>query len=179
MPATNDRPRLAPAIVATVALAAVVVLMAIDLGSELIAGSTPFHLAIEMLATAFGAAGVIALVRHLRELVQEAQDLRADLASSREEAARWAREARTLIDGLSDAIDAQLDRWKLTPAEKGVTLLLLKGLGHKEIATVREVGETTVRQQARSVYRKAGLAGRHELAAFFLEDLLGPQPAAR
>ena len=94
-------------------------------------------------------------------------------------AARWAREARTLIDGLSDAIDAQLDRWKLTPAEKGVTLLLLKGLGHKEIATVREVGETTVRQQARSVYRKAGLAGRHELAAFFLEDLLGPQPAAR
>jgi len=37
------------------------------------------------------------------------------------------------------------------------------------------VSKTTVRQQARSLYGKAGLAGRHELAAFFLEDLLGPR----
>jgi DNA-binding NarL/FixJ family response regulator len=37
------------------------------------------------------------------------------------------------------------------------------------------VSETTVRQQARAIYRKAGLSGRHDLAAFFLEDLLGPR----
>jgi len=54
-------------------------------------------------------------------------------------------------------------------------LLLLKGLSHKEIAEVRNVSETTVRHQARSLYRKAGLSGRNDLAAFFLEDLLGPQ----
>jgi DNA-binding NarL/FixJ family response regulator len=42
-------------------------------------------------------------------------------------------------------------------------------------ATVRGVGETTVRQQSRAIYRKSGLSGRHELAAFFLEDLLGPR----
>jgi hypothetical protein len=35
-----------------------------------------------------------------------------------------------------------------------------------------------VRQHAVSVYRKSGLSGRAELAAFFLEDLLLPQPAA-
>jgi len=46
------------------------------------------------------------------------------------------------------------------------------GLSHKEIAAVRGVGENPVRQQARSLYKKAGLGGRHELAAFFLEDLL-------
>ena len=34
------------------------------------------------------------------------------------------------------------------------------------------------RQQARSVYRKGGLSGRHDLAAFFLEDLLAPRPAS-
>jgi len=73
------------------------------------------------------------------------------------------------------AIDDQLERWHLSAAEKEVALLLLKGLEHKEIAQLREVAETTVRQQARSLYRKAGLAGRHELAAFFLEDLLGPR----
>ncbi len=44
-----------------------------------------------------------------------------------------------------------------------------------EVAALRGVGEATVRQQARAIYRKAGLAGRNELAAFFLEDLLGPR----
>lgn len=33
----------------------------------------------------------------------------------------------------------------------------------------------TVRQQARNLYKKAGLSGRHDLAAFFLEDLLTPR----
>ena len=39
---------------------------------------------------------------------------------------------------------------------------------------MRGAGERTVRQQALAVYAKAGLAGRAELAAFFLEDLLVP-----
>ena len=66
------------------------------------------------------------------------------------------------------------ERWSLTPAEKEVALLLLKGLSHKEIAQARSITEATARQQARAVYRKAGLSGRNELAAFFLEDLLLP-----
>ena len=37
---------------------------------------------------------------------------------------------------------------------------------------MRETRERTVREQARAVYRKAGLGGRSELSAFFLEDLL-------
>jgi DNA-binding NarL/FixJ family response regulator len=52
---------------------------------------------------------------------------------------------------------------------------MLKGLRHKEIATMRETSERTVRQQALTIYKKAGLDGRTDLAAFFLEDLL---PAA-
>ncbi len=53
-------------------------------------------------------------------------------------------------------------------------MLLLKGLGHKEVAALLERSERTVRQHAVSVYRKSGLAGRAELSAFFLEDLLLP-----
>jgi hypothetical protein len=53
-------------------------------------------------------------------------------------------------------------------------MLLLKGLGHREAAAVLERSERTVRQHAVSVYRKSGLAGRAELSAFFLEDLLLP-----
>jgi DNA-binding CsgD family transcriptional regulator len=77
--------------------------------------------------------------------------------------------------GLGEAIDRQLDRWGLSPAEKDVALLLLKGLSHKEIGQIRGVSEATVRQQARALYQIGGLEGRHDLVAFFLEDLLGPR----
>jgi DNA-binding CsgD family transcriptional regulator len=90
------------------------------------------------------------------------------------EAARWRQEARELLQGLGAALDRQFERWALSPAEKEVALLLLKGLSHKELAEVRSITEATARQQARAVYKKAGLTGRHDLAAFFLEDLLLP-----
>lgn len=59
--------------------------------------------------------------------------------------------------------------------EKEVAFLLLKGLSLKEIAEVRQTVEKTARLQATAVYEKSGLAGRSELSAFFLEDLLPPQ----
>jgi DNA-binding CsgD family transcriptional regulator len=79
-----------------------------------------------------------------------------------------------VLRGLSHAIDQQLDAWNLTPAEKEVAFLLLKGLSFKEVAPVRKASERTVRQQALAVYAKSGPAGGAELAAFFLEDLLVP-----
>ena len=66
-------------------------------------------------------------------------------------------------------------RLALTPTEKEVALLLLKGLGHREAADVMNRSERTVRQHAVAVYKKSGLSGRAELSAFFLEDLLLPQ----
>ena len=53
---------------------------------------------------------------------------------------------------------------------------MLKGLSFREIAELRETREKTVRQQASSVYRKAGVAGRNELAAWFFEDMLESAP---
>jgi DNA-binding CsgD family transcriptional regulator len=107
----------------------------------------------------------------------------AALASSRRalldreaERDRWRDEANRLLAGLGVAIEAQFERWGLTAAEKEVALLLLKGLGHKDAALVLDRSERTVRQHAIAVYRKSGLAGRAELSAFFLEDLLLPTP---
>jgi DNA-binding NarL/FixJ family response regulator len=68
-------------------------------------------------------------------------------------------------------VDEQMGRWGLTPAEREVALLLLKGHGHKQIASATGRSERTVRQHAIAVYRKAGVGGRAELAAFFLADL--------
>jgi len=80
----------------------------------------------------------------------------------------------THIEGLSKSIDQQLDSWQLTRAEKEVALLLLKGFGLRELAQLRGTSERTVRQQATRIYEKAGLRGRAELSAFFLEDLMLP-----
>jgi DNA-binding NarL/FixJ family response regulator len=97
-----------------------------------------------------------------------------DLELARAQGQRWRAEARTYLEGLGQAIETQFSRWNLTEAEREVALLILKGLSHKEIATVRSVSERTVREQARSVYSKSGLTGRAGLSAFFLEDLLAP-----
>ncbi len=160
----------------------VVVLAGVDIVADLREGTTAGHVAAEAGVVALGLGGTIWMVLRLRDAARDAQALRVQaaeladhLAASRAEAARWRQEARDLIQGLGAAIDRQLERWQLTPAEQEVTLLLLKGLSHKEVAALRGVGEATVRQQARAIYRKAGLAGRNELAAFFLEDLLGPR----
>lgn len=51
-------------------------------------------------------------------------------------------------------------------------MLLIKGLSMKEIASLRNVKEKTVRLQASTVYAKSGYAGRHELSAHFIENLM-------
>lgn len=89
-------------------------------------------------------------------------------------AVHWRAEASNLIAGMARALDRQFERWSLSPAEKEVALLLLKGLSHRDIAAARSITEATARQQARAVYKKAGLSGRNDLSAFFLEDLLLP-----
>lgn len=75
-------------------------------------------------------------------------------------------------------MDRQFDAWALTPAEKETALFLLKGYSHKETAAMTNRSERTARQHAVSVYRKSGLSGRAELAAFFFEDMLLPSAAA-
>ena len=101
-------------------------------------------------------------------------ELSGRLRAAHEDAERWRTEARDALEGLGAAIERQCDRWELTEAERSVAVLLLKGLSMKEIADARGTAERTARQQSLAVYRKAGLGGRAELSAFFLEDLLLP-----
>jgi DNA-binding CsgD family transcriptional regulator len=86
----------------------------------------------------------------------------------------WQERTKIFVAGLANEIDRQFETWKLSAAEKEIALLVLKGLSNKEIAEIRVTTEQTVKQQSSAVYRKAGLASRAELSAFFLEDLLSP-----
>lgn len=95
------------------------------------------------------------------------------------ESEKWRLQSKKYLEGLSQTIDDQLSEWKLTKSEKEISFLLLKGLSLKEIAALRKTTEKTARAQSISIYSKAGLASRSELAAFFLEDLLPPVTAAK
>jgi DNA-binding CsgD family transcriptional regulator len=131
-------------------------------------------LLVGLLGSLFMTRRLVLALRRARAVRKEALSLAEQLEATRVEANRWRSEARDLMNGLAAAIDQQFDRWALSPAEKETALLLLKGLSHKEIAQVRSVSDATARQQARAVYKKGGLSGRHDLAAFFLEDLMLP-----
>lgn len=120
------------------------------------------------------AAGVIYLLLRTKRQHKEQLSLLRDLEVARADGAKWRADMRELLRGLGEAIDGQFERWGLTPAEREVALLMLKGLSHKEIASVRDSSERTVREQARAIYGKANLSGRAALSAFFLEDMLLP-----
>lgn len=172
-------------------------LAALDLISDLGKGASTFHLTLEGLLVLSGLIGIFVMARSLFQLssrasklqhktltlhqqlkakTEETRALNVQLSRTEAEALQWQKEARDLLKGLSLAIDQQFDRWELTAAEKEVALLLLKGLSTKEIAAIRDTADSTTRQQARTIYKKGNLSGRNQLSAFFLEDLLLPQP---
>jgi DNA-binding CsgD family transcriptional regulator len=154
-------------ITAVILFATVVVLVGWDLYIDFGEGVGWLHITVESFIFLVAIAGTVIMWRQLART-------RTDLAGALGEARHWKRENQELLRGLGAAIDRQFSRWNLSSAEADVGLLLLKGLGHKEIATIRETSERTVREQARSLYRKAGISGRSALSAFFLEDLLLP-----
>lgn len=114
------------------------------------------------------------LWRAWRRTAQALQSTSRSLSDAQQAQAAWELRAARALTGLSSAIDGQFDIWGLTPSEREVALLMLKGRGHKQIAAQTNRSESTVRQHAVTVYSKSGQQGRAELAAFFLQGLMLP-----
>ena len=131
--------------------------------------------AVHILLTIAASVGVALLVQRLQKQHEEKMALIKDLDLARIEGDHWRSQVQCHLDGLKAGLDTQFRDWGLTAAEGEVGLLILKGLSHKEIATVRETTEATVRQQAQAIYRKADLPGKTAFSAYFLEDLLPPE----
>jgi len=155
--------------------AVIFILIALDILSDYSEGIDWGHIAIELMVLFAAVIGITILGREYYNDTQlRLKSLQTDLVQAQSEAQHWREESRDLIQGLGVEIQKQFKRWDLTQAESEIGLLILKGFSHQEIADFRKVSERTVREQARSLYRKAGLTGRSELSAFFLEDLLLP-----
>lgn len=117
------------------------------------------HLYFELLVSLALALGVVFGTVALRRTLEEMRAQDVALASAR--------------GALADVIAAQFTAWGLTPAERDVGFLALKGLDVAEIAELRGRAAGTVRAQLTRIYSKAGVSGRAQFAAYFVEDLLG------
>jgi DNA-binding CsgD family transcriptional regulator len=132
--------------------------------------------AVSISLTIGAAVGVALLLQRIHAQHEEQMALIRDLEIARAEGDGWRSKVQSHLAGLKGAMDQQFRAWGMTAAEREVGLLILKGLSHKEIATLRATTDATVRQQAQAIYRKAGLPGKTAFSAYFLDDLFAAEP---
>lgn len=192
-PLDGDDDVLAPApsrlpLLIIVVLALVAIGGTIDLILDKPATLFSLHVLFELALVLFSLSSIAVIAGQWRRTSAELEGTRRSLEATRRsletrqvERDAWRRSAEDALAGLGVAIDRQFTAWGLTPTEREIALLLLKGYGHKQVAANTGRSERTVRQHAVAVYQKAGLGGRAELAAFFLQDLMlpGEPPEAR
>lgn len=135
-----------------------------------------FHVALEILTTLVAMAAASVLGLGWQRAARADALARRSLEERRAERDHWRDSAHKVLQGLGQAMDVQFAAWNLTPTEREIALCLLKGYSHKRIADLTSRKERTVRQHSVVVYQKAGVAGRAELAAYFLDDLMLPGP---
>ncbi|MEO1197776.1 MAG: LuxR C-terminal-related transcriptional regulator [Pseudomonadota bacterium] len=87
--------------------------------------------------------------------------------------ARLEQQARAASGAFAELLEEHFDTWALTPSERDVALLAIKGLSIAEIAALRNTKEGTIKAQCNAIYRKAGVSGRPQLLSVFIEDLMG------
>lgn len=154
--------------------AAYVILMTLEVVTESDPMSTADFLvdAVTMLLTIVAAACVASIALRAQRQHEERVTLLAELEDAKAEGALFRAAVDHHVSGLKAAIERQFEKWLISPAERDVAFMILKGFSHKEIAALRKTSEATVRQQAQSIYRKSGMTGKNAFAAYFLEDLL-------
>ncbi len=119
---------------------------------------TDVHFYMEAGATLVLITGVIFLMVELRGVMSRMELLDRGLRAARGE--------------MAQIIDTFFDEWKLTPSERDVGLLILKGFDNDTIAEFRGTAVGTIRAQSARIYSKAGVDGRAQLFSVLLEELL-------
>ena len=90
--------------------------------------------AVSILLMIGAAVGVALLAQRMHAQHEEKMALVRDLEIARAEGNAWRTKVRSHLAGLKAGMDKQFEEWGMTPAEREVGLLMLKGLSHKEIA---------------------------------------------
>jgi len=142
------------------------------IGHLLTGGESFLYLLQEVFVVIASFGGIGYLLWIVRQRIKELDEIKERLQTANHNLSQSNDKLKAMSQQYREVIKQQFTDWTLTPSETEVAMLLLKGLSFDEIAGVRETKEKTVRQQATAIYRKSGLNGRHEFAAWFFEDFL-------
>lgn len=147
-------------------LAALVVLQALsalffigDVAIDLYDGShlDDLHVILEAVAALALTAGVIYLMRELRGLLNRLAAMEFGIRAARGE--------------MNKLIDVLFEQWRLTPSERDIANLVLKGIDNDSIGRMRGTAQGTVRAQCTRIYAKAKVDSRAQFLSIFLEEL--------
>lgn len=75
-------------------------------------------------------------------------------------------------DAFGEMIEERFNAWRLSPSEREVALLTLKGFDAPEIASFRQTAQGTVRAQLANIYSKSGMTNRGQLVSSFIDALI-------
>ncbi len=142
-----------------------------DIYDDLFDGSSWTHIAEESVMILIFIGIIVYLINELVESNNKFKQVHLELANIKEVISKQSDQMKEARLGYAEVIKKQFNDWQLSPSEAEVGLLMLKGLSLKEIAEIRNTKEKSTRQQASSIYQKAGLTGRHEFAGWFFEDI--------
>lgn len=125
------------------------------------------HLGSETLVLVLLVAGFALARASMRDLQQNRVALEVQLRSLRGEFDR--------------ILHDRFDRWNLTPAQRDVALMTLRGLRLSEIAGLRDCAEGTVKAHLSAVFRAAEVRTRSELVGLFMDEFIdfGSHPKPR
>ena len=116
------------------------------------------HLIFEMIA-------VLALVIAIIEMMGNMRRLRSDKL-------RQANQLKYLHEDFDELVHKKFTAWDLTPAERDVALMMLRGLTIEQISDLRNVSKGTVKVQSHKIMQKADVASRVELMSLFLDEFM-------
>ncbi|MFT6506375.1 helix-turn-helix transcriptional regulator [Colwellia polaris] len=150
----------------------IMVLNFFDVLTDISLGVPQWHIIEESLIVLMSGVAAIFLIFDIRKRTKNALLLKNQLSLSAYELKNITEEMSLARKQYSQVIHDQFELWQLTKSEQEVAMLLLKGLSFKEICAVRETKEKTARQQASTIYSKSAVEGRHDFAAWFLEDFI-------
>jgi DNA-binding CsgD family transcriptional regulator len=94
------------------------------------------------------------------------------LRDARARTARAEESLRVARSAFQDVLEERFSNWDLTPAERDVALLAIKGFSTQDMAGLRGVSDGTIKAQTAAIYRKAGVSGRPQLLSLFIDELV-------
>lgn len=150
----------------------IMVLNTVDVFVDIQLGVPVWHIIEEIGIVVLSGFGAAYFIYHIRKRTAELHHLGQILEQKDSQLENISSQTREARKQYSIAIHDQFISWGLTKSEREVALFILKGFSFKEISTIRNTKEKTVRQQASTIYEKSGVDGRHTFAAWFMEDLL-------